>query len=413
MVNSFFVYKPFEVDVSVYFVTMEKTEYRAVIKFFVLEGLSATEIHTKMVKVLKESAPSFPTVHRWVLEFKRGRTSVEDEPRSGRPKSGYFFRSTTPRHPHSLIPPSVFFDVLCSIQPIVYGCRRSEEEPKSATTPEIIEQVFDIFCKDPSLTKREIADTIGISDERVLYILHEELHMKKLFGKLVPHSLTIQQKLNRKQISQRNLKRFKQNQTDFVRRFITMDETWIYHHDPKLKQERLQWIEAGSSAPKQVKSERSAKKIMASIFWDAKGVLLIDYLEKGKTINSEYYCNLLDQLDKNIREKRSGLQKKTIIFHQDNARVHTSFLTMVKLNELKYELFEHPPYSPDLAPSDYYLFRNLKQFLRGKRFSSNEEAIAAVEQYFAELPENHYRDGIKLLEDRWNKCVQVEGDYIE
>ena len=193
---------------------MEKTEYRAVIKFFVLEGLSATEIHTKMVKVLKESAPSFPTVHRWVLEFKRGRTSVEDEPRSGR--------------------------------------------PKSATTPEIIEQVFDIVCKDPSLTKREIADTIGISDERVLYILHEELHMKKLFGKLVPHSLTIQQKLNRKQISQRNLKRAESN------RFCasTMDETWIYHHDPKLKQERLQWIEAGSSAPKQVKSERSAKKIM-------------------------------------------------------------------------------------------------------------------------------------------------------
>ena len=74
-------------------------------------------------------------------------------------------------------------------------------------------------------------------------------------------------------------------------------------------------VEAGS-----LKSERSAKKIMASIFWDAKGVLLIDYLEKGKTINSEYYCNLLDQLDKNIREKRPGLQKKTIIFHQDNAR---------------------------------------------------------------------------------------------
>ena len=113
-----------------------------------MEGLSATEIHTKMVKVLKESAPSFPTVHRIRVLV----TSVEDEPRSGR--------------------------------------------PKSAT--EIIEQVFDIVCKDPSLTKREIAD--GISDERVLY----KLHMKKLFGKLVPHSLTMQ-------ISQRNLKRFKQS----------------------------------------------------------------------------------------------------------------------------------------------------------------------------------------------------------
>ena len=98
----------------------------------------------------------------------------------------------------------------------------------------------------------KIADTIGISDERILYILHEELHMKKLFGKLVLHSLTIQQKTESKnKISQRNLKRFKQNQTDFVRRFITMDETWIYHHDPKLKTRNvLQWIEAGSSAPK-------------------------------------------------------------------------------------------------------------------------------------------------------------------
>ena len=61
---------------------------------------------------------------------------------------------------------------------------------------------------------------------------------------------------------------------------------------------------------------------------------------------------------------------------------------MTKFNELKYELLEHPPYSPDLAPSDYYLL-SLKQFLRGKRFSSNEEAITAVDGYFAELPESH------------------------
>ena len=88
MVNSFFVYKPFEVDVSVYFVTMEKTEYRAVIKFFVLEGLSATEIHTKMVKVLKESA-FISNCAPMGFRFKRGRTSVEDD--SGRPKSSLIF----------------------------------------------------------------------------------------------------------------------------------------------------------------------------------------------------------------------------------------------------------------------------------------------------------------------------------
>jgi hypothetical protein len=57
---------------------------------------------------------------------------------------------------------------------------------------------------------------------------------------------------------------------------------------------------------------------MASVFWDAEGILFVDYLEKGKTITGEYYSNLLTRLDKKIREKRLGLQKKKkIIFHQD------------------------------------------------------------------------------------------------
>ena len=86
---------------------------------------------------------------------------------------------------------------------------------------------------------------------------------------------------------------------------------------------------------------------------------------------------------------------------------------MTKFNELKYKLLEQPPYSSTLALSDYHLFRNLKRYLRGKRFSSNEEAITAIDGYFAELPESHYRDGIKLLEDHWNKCIEVKRDYIE
>jgi hypothetical protein len=66
---------------------------------------------------------------------------------------------------------------------------------------------------------------------------------------------------------------------------------------------------------------------------------------------------------------------------------------MGKLRNLKYEFLEHPPYSPDLALSDFCLFPKLKLFLAGQRFSSNQEAIAAVEGYFADLTKNHYRDG--------------------
>jgi histone-lysine N-methyltransferase SETMAR len=85
---------------------------------------------------------------------------------------------------------------------------------------------------------------------------------------------------------------------------------------------------------------------------------------------------------------------KKVIFHQDNAPAHESVLAMGKLRDLHYELLEHPPFTPDLAPTDFCLFPKLKLFLAGLRFSSNQEAIAAVEGYYADLTKNHYRDGI-------------------
>jgi histone-lysine N-methyltransferase SETMAR len=86
---------------------------------------------------------------------------------------------------------------------------------------------------------------------------------------------------------------------------------------------------------------------------------------------------------------------------------------MGKLRNLRYELLEHPPYLTDLAPSDFCLFPKLKLFLAGQRFYSNQEATAAVERYFADLTKNHYRDGIMVLEHRWNKCISIKGDYVE
>jgi len=92
-----------------------------------------------------------------------------------------------------------------------------------------------------SMKVREIAETIGISKERVGYILHEELDIKKLCARWVPRLLTADQKRTRMKISELCLERFKKNKTDFVRRFITMDETWIHHYTPESKQQSKQW----------------------------------------------------------------------------------------------------------------------------------------------------------------------------
>ena len=195
---------------------MDKIEYRAVIKFFVKEGLTPNEIHSNFIKVYGGSYTSFSTIKKWAAEFnplnaelnpiccllallgahhflhvsrirvKRGRTSLEDDPREGR--------------------------------------------SKSATTPEIVEHLHGMVLDDRRMKVREIAETIGISKERVGYILHEELDMKRLCARWVPRLLTADQKRTRMKICEQCLERFNENKTDFVRRFVTMDETWIHHY---------------------------------------------------------------------------------------------------------------------------------------------------------------------------------------
>ena len=92
------------------------------------------------------------------------------------------------------------------------------------------------------------------------------------------------------------------------------------------------------------------------------------------------------------------MKKKKVLFHQDNTSCHKSITTMVKLHELYFELLPQPSYSPDSAPSDYYLFADLKRILQGKRFGSNEEVIAETEAYFEAKDQSIHKNGIEMLE---------------
>jgi len=139
-----------------------------------------------------------------------------------------------------------------------------------------------MILDDWQMKVHETAETIGISKECVGYILHEELDMKKLCTRRVPRLLTADQKHTRMKISEQCLERFNKNKTDFVRRFITMDETWIHHYTPESKRQSKQWTEAGCSAPKTTRSVPSAGKFMASVFWDAEGILLSIILKRIK-----------------------------------------------------------------------------------------------------------------------------------
>ena len=86
-------------------------------------------------------------------------------------------------------------------------------------------------------------------------------------------------------------------------------------------------------------------------------------------------------------------------------------VSMAKFHESRYELLPHPPHSPDLAPSDYFLFPNLKKWLGGKRFYSSDEITSQTNTYFEE--KSYFLEGIQKLAKRWTKCIELKGDCIE
>lgn len=280
-------------------------------------------------------------------------------------------------------------------------------------TPENINKVLKLVRSDRKLKLDEMANILKISHGSVQTILHDHLGMRKLCARWVPRLLTPDQKQQRVDDSERCLEILRHNKKDFFRRYATMDETWVHHFNPKSRIQSAEWTGPGESRPKRPKTETSAGKVMASVFWDSKGIIMVDYLTKGKTINSEYYIKLLIRLKEEIALKRPGMQKKKILFHQDNAPIHKSYATMSKLDELHFELLPHPPYSPDLAPSDYFLFSDLKKHLRGQRYGSDSEVIEVTNQYLEGKDKTFYKGGIDKLEQRWQKCIDLGGDYIE
>ncbi|GBM16392.1 hypothetical protein AVEN_129716-1 [Araneus ventricosus] len=100
---------------------------------------------------------------------------------------------------------------------------------------------------------------------------------------------------------------------------------------------------------------KSAGKVMATVFWDASGIIYIDYLAKGQTINVDY-ASLLHRFSEEIKIKRPHLAKKKILFHQDNARVHTCAVLMGKVMKFKFELIQHHRIHEICPPVTFFNF---------------------------------------------------------
>ena len=164
---------------------------------------------------------------------------------------------------------------------------------------------------------------------------------------------------------------------------------------------------------KQIITGDDQKKIVLSVWWDWKGMVFFELLPRNQTINSDVYCRQLNKLIAAVKEKRPELvNHRGVIFYYINATSHTSLSTRQKLLRLGWEVMLHSPYSPDLAPPDYYLFRSLQNSLNGKTFNYDKAVKSHLVQFFADKDQKFYKRGIVKLPEIWQKVIEQKGKHI-
>jgi len=191
------------------------------------------------------------------------------------------------------------------------------------------------------------------------------------------------------------------------------DKTWVQFVNAETNEQSKQWIHTHSpNKPKKFK-ETLEQKMMATEFWDRKGLLLTEFMAPGTTITSEVHCEMLNKLWRSIQIKQRRMLTKGIVLLHDSARPHTAVGTNALIKLFKWEISDHPPYSPDLPPSDYHLFTKMKFWLATHRFHNNEELMDGVNNWLHNLAAPFVDEGLQKLVSRYDKCRNVDGNYVE
>ncbi|CAH2013217.1 unnamed protein product [Acanthoscelides obtectus] len=252
--------------------------------------------------------------------------------------------------------------------------------PKTAVTQENVDAVRKLIIEDRHVTDREIEASLKISRTSIQKILHEELGVRKLVSRWIPHLLTEEQKAARANWCQKTLDRFNSEISKNVYSIVSGDESWIYCYEPENKRQSAVWVFQGEEKP--------TKSSMVAAFVSKAGHIATIPLNEQRTVTADWYTTIC--LPKFITELRKINPERRIILHQGNASSHTAQKTRQYLTEENVELLDHPPYSPNLSPYDLFTFPQIKNRLRGQRFLSPEEAVDAFKNVVLDLPANEW-----------------------
>jgi hypothetical protein len=145
--------------------------------------------------------------------------------------------------------------------------------------------------------------------------------------------------------------------------------------------------------------------------FDTEGIVHKEFVPLGQTVNGNFYCDVLRWLRENIRSKCPVKWLNKVEQHDMSA--HMSLLVWQFLNSMKTTVISHPPYSPDLASCDFFLFPKMKLKLKGRRFKSIKEIQAESQDMMKMLTQNDFRRCFRSWKYHWDCCINAEGDYFK
>ena len=344
----------------------EFVEQRSCVKFCFKNGISATETFKMLQKAFGEKCMSRASAFDWYKLFKEGRERVEDEERPGR--------------------------------------------PSTSINDQNINEIKKLVLENRRITIRDLVDTLGISFGSIQAILKDHLNLRRIAARLVPKKLNFMQKEHRVKVCEEMLSDYSAS----IQRIITGDETWVYAYDVETADQSSKYRAKGEARPKREQQSKSKIKVLLTVFFDYRGVVHHEFLPTGQTVNKEYYLSVMRRLREAIRRKRPELWTNNSWFlHHDNAPSHTALIIRDHLAKNSTHIVPQPPYSPDLAPSDFWLFPKLKRPLRGHRFESIEEIQRESLRVLRAIPENDFQACFEDWKKRWHKCIAANGDYFE
>ena len=232
--------------------------------------------------------------------------------------------------------------------------------------------------KDRHVSIETIGAQFDDSVGTIHIIIHEKLKMRKIYAKFVPRVLREDQKERHCHDSREMVELINSDPAD-LDAMVTCNKSWIYCYDPETKRQSSQWKHAGSPRPKKARQSKSTHKLLMIPFFDSTGMIYMHWVPTGQIVNKEYYVEVLREFRQRFHWKRPALFKSAQWhFQQDNAPVYSSILVTDYLSKMDINTVPHCPYTPDLAPCDFWLFHKLKEKLRGCHYETIEEMKEAM-----------------------------------